>query len=319
MTSIFHFFNWQLITPRFTSGGPGSVSSEPPASYRFMGVGASTLNQFKSGAANSACPPAALPDMVGNKFTLSVITSSGVQVELVLASQDEGMAGQLSVSGEVSEAERGALSALAEGFQSAIDGMMKDKLQVRLAALVQFDSALLESVELHAAVKLDNQPPSTLTLDFHADSAQKKVRITGASGKVAVKVNTSKLESLGSKEQQTKAISRYLKQFDQAAMRGHADADLMSMFKDAFSDMNRTSHKVAPADTGLTLPGKRALAEEDHAVLTGLGDFSASVEQTPKFSNPLRLAEKNSFTYEISQCTSIEEARPLCVVEVGVK
>lgn len=341
MTSISQLSNWQAVTPRLppAAGGraqqPATAASAPssivrlspesmaaakageadgaamvlPASLRFKGLGASMLNQFNSGAAIPAGPLADLPETVDNKFTLGITTGSGVKVELALASEGGGMAVQMRASGDVSEGEREALSKLAEGFQAAIDGMLKDTPQVRLGMLAQFDTGMLKSVDLKASVKQDTQPPSTATIAFHADSAQRSVSIGGAAGTADVKVDTSKLAGLDTQEQQGKAIANYLKQFDQAAARGHADAGLMTMFKDAFSDMNRTSRTVEPASTGLDLPGKWTLAAEDRAVLTGLADFSASVTQEPKFSNPVRLAEKDSFSYDVSQSTSTAGAR----------
>jgi hypothetical protein len=230
-------------------------------------------------------------------------------VELSLASLDDGMALQMSASAELSDDERTALSRLAAGFQNAIDGMAQDEPQVRLSALAQFDSKFLQSVDFHAEVKQYTVPPSTQTLDFHADGKQRKVSIGGASGNAEVSIDTSKIESLGTKEQQAKAINSYLKQFDQATARGHGDTGLMTMFKDAFSDMSRTATREAPRDNGLSLPNKWTLAPEDHAVLTGLADFSASVTQAAKWPNPLRLGEKDSFSYEVSQNTRTEGER----------
>jgi hypothetical protein len=44
-------------------------------------------------------------------------------------------------------------------------------------------------------------------------------------------------------------------------------------------------------------------------VLTGLADFRASVTQAAKWPNPLRLGEKDSFSYEVSQNTRTEGER----------
>jgi hypothetical protein len=342
MTSISSLSNWQPVAPRLPFGAPAKAGAPAdaaassassivklspaglaaakaeeaeqlplvlPASVRFKGLGAAMLDQFKSGGAVPVGKPAELPDELDNKFTLSITTRSGVQVELALASLDDGMAIQVSASEALSDAERGALAGLAAGFQAAIDGMLQDEPQVRLGGLAQFDTAVLKSVNLQVAVKRGGEAEAPSTLAFHADGAQRKVSIGGASGAAEVSIDTSKLNSLGNKEQQAKAINSYLKQFDQAAARGHGDAGLMTMFKDAFADLSRTSRTEAPADTGLTLPGRWKLAAEDHAALTGLADFSASVTQTPKWSNPLRLAEKDSFTYEVSQSTSTEGPR----------
>ena len=300
------------LSPASLAAARQSESEEaalpPTTAARFKDLGAAMLGQFKTGAA-VPLDQAKLPDVVDNKFTLSITTRSGVKVDLTLASLDDGMALQVSASAELNDDERSALSSLAAGFQNAIDGMALDEPQVRLGALAQFDGKFLQSVAFHAEVKLHTVPPSTQTLDFQADGKQRKVGIGGASGSAEVSIDTSKIESLGTREQQAKAINSYLKQFDQATARGRGDAGLMTMFKDAFSDMSRTATREAPRDNGLSLPNQWALAAEDHAVLTGLADFSASVTQAPKWPNPLRLGEKDSFAYEVSQNTRTEGER----------
>jgi hypothetical protein len=275
------------------------AASSIPTALRFKEVGAAMLNQFKTDAPVPVAA-AALTEPVDNKFTLSIVTRSGVKVDLTLGSLDDETVFQVSANAELSKDERSALSSLATGFQAAIDGMTMDEPQIRLGALAQFNSKFLQSVDFHAEVEQFTAPPSTQTLDFHADGKQRKVSIGGASGKADVSVDTSKLDSLGTKEQQTKAINSYLKQFDQARVRGHGDARLMTMFKDAFSDMSRTSSRDEVRDTGLF---KWALAPEDNAALTGLADFSASVTQATKWDNPMRPAEVDGFAYEVSQDT----------------
>ncbi|MBY0240923.1 MAG: hypothetical protein K2X55_16545, partial [Burkholderiaceae bacterium] len=79
-----------------------------PLSARLKDVGAAMLRQFNTGAAVPVTQPA-LPDGVDNQFTLGIVTRSGVQVDLTLASLDDGMAFQLSASAELGEAERSAL------------------------------------------------------------------------------------------------------------------------------------------------------------------------------------------------------------------
>lgn len=270
---------------------------------RYKDLGAGMLKQM----ATSAAVPVGdeeLPADLDNRFTLSVVTSSGVKVDLAMGNVGDEMHFQFSASAELSEAERQALYGLAAGFQSAIDGMTQDEPQVRLSALTQIDPKLLRSLDFHAELKRDSATAATQTLDVHIGEGQRKVSIDGPAGKAEVSVDAGKLHSLGTREQQSKAINSYLKQFDQAALRGHGDAKLMGMFKDAFSDMSRTATR---ADT--SEGNKWELSSEDHAVLTGLADFSASITQAPKWSNPLRSAEIDSFAYEVSQDTSIGGAR----------
>jgi hypothetical protein len=56
------------------------------------------------------------------------------------------------------------------------------------------------------------------------------------------------------------------------------------------------------------LPGALSLNDGDHAMLTGLADFDASVTQTPVAANPTRSAEQVYFSYNVSQDTSLTGA-----------
>ncbi|MGK5054940.1 hypothetical protein [Janthinobacterium sp. RB2P8] len=294
---------------------------------RFGGLGAALLEQIKGGVRNvsqavqqspprmepntyseiGALPPASLHGNGEDRVTLSITTKSGVEVKLSLDSQDDGLAVRMSTSGELSEAEADALGGLADAFQEAINGMAKGQPKIKLSGLMQFDQEVLASVNLHAEVKVRTEPQSMQTLDFQADSAQRKVSFSGVAGSLDVKVDASQLHAMGSKERQAKAMNSYIKQIDQAASRGHGDAGLMSMFKDAFTAMHSNA-PLPPAGTSLPEDGKWRLAAEDRAMLTGLPDFAASVSQTVKFSNPMRSSERDGFQYELSQKTSVAGA-----------
>ncbi|MDM5177863.1 hypothetical protein PO883_11740 [Massilia sp. DJPM01] len=277
---------------------------------RFSGLGAALLTQFRGDVSNvsqSAHLSPAAPALHGqgdDRMSLSITTKSGVEVQLALDSRDDGLAVRMSTSGELSDAERNALAGLAGAFQDAIDGMAEEPPSVRLAGLTQFDPAVLASVDLRAAIKLDTDPESTQALDFHADGAQRKVSLSGPSGTASVSVDTGNLSGLGSPEQQARALASHLKQFDHAASRGRADAGLMTMFKDAFSGLNANVGSTAPR-AGTPAGGKWELAAADHAALSGLADFSAQVSQASTSINPMRPSEQDSFAYELSQSTSI--------------
>lgn len=291
---------------------------------RFSGLGAALLDQFKGEGKNVsqsvqraplrkqaiygeivAATPPALHGLGENKVSLSITTASGAQVTLALDSQDDGLGVKMSSCGELSDVERRALAGLATAFQDAIDGIAQDPPQIKLVGLTQFDTAVLASVDLRAAVKMNTDPESTQTLEFHADGAQRKLSFSNASGAAAVSVDMSKLASVGNARQQAKAIASYVKRFDQAASRGHGDAALMSMFKDAFVGMNSNYGAATQAADGALQPSKWQLAAEERAVLTGLADFKASLTQTAKSSNPMRPMEQDSFSYQVSQSTSL--------------
>ncbi|SFG08990.1 hypothetical protein SAMN05518865_10883 [Duganella sp. CF458] len=275
-------------------------------SQRYQDLGADMLKQLGAGAAVPV-DHAKLPDTVDNRFTLSITTRSGAQVDLTLANVDDDMIYQVSSSAELDDDERKALTNLAASFQAAIDGMTGPTPQVRLNGLTQFDSKFLESIDFHAEVA---GPDSTSqALDFHIDDSMRRVSIGGPEGQAEVNVDTSTLEHLGTRKQQAKAINSYLAQFDQAVSRGHGDKKLMSMFKDAFADMNRTA-VAEERDDFLRTPSKWQLNSDDRSALTGLSDFSASLKQTPKSSNPLKAWEQDTFSYDVSQATKVEGTKP---------
>lgn len=289
---------------------------------RFSGLGEAMLGQLKLGSYNMSQalrqpPPSTTPnvyaagaiapgDLHGNgedNVSLTITTRSGVEVKLSLDSQGDGLAVKISTSGDLSDEESRAMGELAKGFQEAIDGMGQSTPKFKLAGLMQFDQQLLASVKLHAEVKVRGEPEGVQTLDFQADGAQRSVSFSGEAGSLELKVDASQLNTLGSKERQAKALGSYMKQFDQAASRGHGDAGLVAMLKDGFAALH--SNSAAPeAATALPETGKWRLAAEDTAILTGLADFSASVSQAVKFSNPMRSTEKDGFDYEVSQKTT---------------
>jgi hypothetical protein len=78
------------------------------------------------------------------------------------------------------------------------------------------------------------------------------------------------------------------------------------MFKDAFSGIN-SDYGVPPAAAPLSI----TLTDQDRAMTTGLADFNASFSQTDVPSNPARPSEKDTFSYELSQKTSITGASQL--------
>ncbi|TFW29030.1 hypothetical protein [Duganella callida] len=231
-----------------------------------------------------------------NKVALTITTRSGVKVELTVEAGDTGIAVQAKSDGKLNEAERKALGKLSDAFQQAIDGMSEDPPRIDLAGLTQFDSFVLSSVDLKGQVKVDGSQMQNL--EFHADAAKRSVSFAGPAGSAKIAVDLSQPAAWGSKEQQAKALHNYLDQVDQANTRGQGKGVLQNMFKDAFTDMN-SDYGTQPVARGVTL------TDQDRAFTTGLADFSASMSQTEVASNPARITEKDTFSYELSQKTTI--------------
>jgi hypothetical protein len=240
-----------------------------------------------------------------NQITLDIQTVGGATVRVSLSSQGGALGVQITTSnGTLSSAEREAVAGLADAFQDAIDGLASVPPRLALQGLAQFDSTLLSSVDLQASFKLADG--SLQTLDFQADTAHRSVAYTGAAGTVNVLVDLSNPALIGSAEQQSRALAAYMRQFDQAQSRGQADAELMTMFKDAFGALNSNYGADAAPSVGSSYNAV-ALTDADHAMLSGLADFSASVQASDRPSpNPMRDDEKDTFSYEVSQQTNTQ-------------
>ncbi|MNR76101.1 hypothetical protein D3C72_67560 [compost metagenome] len=278
---------------------------------RFSGIGSALLGMLRDGAqgftqsvALDSSAATALAAVGTQKAAypqadekLVVKTKSGVEVEISLSTQDDKLQVQMQSSGELSDAERVALGKLAEGFQDAIDGIGTKPPQLKLAGLTNFDATVLSSVEFHASVTLDSKGPQTLS--FNADSVSRSVKLDGPLGTLDVSVDMRDFSIWGNSKQRDAAVNNYLKQFDQAAKRGNADKELMGLFKDAFTQMN--SDYVKPEGQQARI----SLADVDHAMLSGMADFKASVKQVPQSPNPKLLSELDTFAYEASQKTDI--------------
>ncbi len=290
----------QLSQEGLAAARTDAAAGTPAA--RLANIGTALLSGF---GASAAAPVAnsQLPDQADNRITLSIVTDSGKRVELALASRGDRLGVRVDADEGLSVDERDALAGLAQGFQDLVEGMDRDDPQIRLDGLAQFDSRFLRSVDLHAELTPQGPGAETQKLDLHLDAGQRKLAIDGPAGQIDVAVDLSKLETLGTRKQQARAIDGYLKQFDEAAARGHADPKLIGMFKDAFASMSATSTSDEPDETGVSIGRPWAYSAQDHALLSGLADFSATVTQAPAWSNPARRDEADGFQYEVSQAS----------------
>lgn len=286
---------------------------------RFQGLGAALLGQLaESGkgisqsvirsSSGHALEPAELTaaqtrlhSNADNSISLSIRTASGKTIELTLSSQDDGLAVQAQVSGgDLSDDELSALGRIADGFQSAIDGLTARPPQLKLDALTQFDASVFSSIDLKTRVKLDST--NTQTLELHADADQRSVRMSGAAGELQMSVDLKNAAVIGDSDQQAKALKGYIGQIEAARKRGDGDQQLLSMFEDAFT----TLHSHYPGTRASSAPqtvNSIELTDTDHAMLSGLGDFSASVSEKSQEGNPARPGELDTFAYILSQTT----------------
>lgn len=286
---------------------------------RFQGLGATLLSQLaqtgqnisqsvvrsSTGKALEPAELAAAQDRLhsnpANSISLTLKTASGKTIELSLSSQDDGLAVQAQVSGgDLSDDELNALNAMADGFQSAIDGLTSKPPTLKLDALTHFDATAFASVDLKTRFKLEDG--SAQTLELHADADQRSVSMKGALGNLDLSVDLKNAAIRGDSGQQAKALEGYVSQIEAARKRGDGDAQLLSMFEDAF----KTLHANYPDTRASSAPqtvSSIELTDTDHGLLTGLGDFSASVSENSVEGNPARPGELDTFVYNLSQTT----------------
>jgi hypothetical protein len=291
---------------------------------QFQGLGAALLNQIGAGggdfsqsvltAGASASPNAianaqsGLHNSAANQITLDVTTTSGAQVEITLGSSSNGLAVQVNVTnGTLSASDRSALAGLSNAFQSAIDGLTSaNGPTLDLSGLEQFDSSAISSIDFHASLQ---GASGTQTVDFEANSQVRKLSTSGPDGSINLSVNVADTMIIGDAEQQQSAISSYLQQFQNEQARGNGNAALMSMFESGFTALNSNYNVPAP-ERGLDAL-MSSIPAAGQSMMTGLADFTASVVQTPKSDNPYRPGEADTFSYQVSQTTDVDNANPL--------
>lgn len=273
---------------------------------RFSGLGSALLDRFKTtGSDFTQSVQVTMPGSTGSSVqadvTLTIRTKSGAKVDLVLHSQEDGLSVSVKSSAALSDAERRELAKLSGAFQDALDGLSALPPTLALSGLMQFDKSVLSSIDLTSDVT--NEGQATQSIEFHADSSARSVKVRGPAGAMNVDVDLRNSAIWGDAAQRADAISDYLQQFDKAASRGRGDASLTAMFKQAFTQMNGDYGAASQA-----LPGTSrapALAKANHAMLTGLADFNVSITGKTLSSNPRHLIERDAFSYQASQSTDM--------------
>lgn len=275
------------LVAQFTQGGGAGISQ-------------SVLNTTANRAGDASAlktDQAVLHNKADNQVSLSIKTANGKIVTFSLSSQKDGLGVQATVEGgDLTADELKAVGQLGSAFQASVDGLTAVPPKLDLSQLTQFDSKVLASVDLNA--KVTSQGNDDLTLAFHADSQSRTTRMSGPAGSIDLAVDLKNPAIFGDAKQQANALKTYLAQFDRVEKRGSANADLMAMFKDAFSAMNSNYPQSAAVDALSNNPS-------DKGLLTGLADFKASIKQAVDSSNSMRPSEVDSFSYNVSQKTQV--------------
>ncbi|UPG96039.1 hypothetical protein [Luteibacter aegosomatissinici] len=275
-----------------------SASSQP--SGLFAGLGQALLGRFSTEGADFQADVAGAGSADAS-VSLAIRTASGATVKLSLNGTQSGLSVSLTSDRTLSDSEKQAVAGLASAFQDAVDGLGKQLPTLSLDGLMAADPAVLTSVDLNASIA--TAPGVHESIALHTGSDSRSLKVDGAGGSIALNLDMSQPATWGNRTQRDASVASYLDQIDAAARRGHADASLVSLFKDGFSQLN--SHYPSTPASASTRSSVRNLSGNDHAMLTGLADFDVSISQATQAPNPRQGSELDTFNYDASQSTAL--------------
>jgi hypothetical protein len=287
----------------------GNFTTAQTMAGQFSGVGHALLDRFKTTGSDFSQSIGTTggifsPSLQGpeGKIQLAIKTGSGVTVDIEIDRSGGSLSASITSSGKLTDSERSAVAQLADGFQRAIDSLGTAPPKLDLSGLTQFDTSTLASVNFQYNVTHDGN--ANISASYSQSRASRSLSIKSAEGAIDVSVDTSNPALWGTRSQRAASVASYLQQFDQANSRGHGNAALMSMFEDGFAQMNEDYGTTS----GQVLPGAAyapVLQQAGQAMLTGLGDFSASITDAATSPNPMRPGEVDAFSYQVSQTTKL--------------
>ncbi|MBC3906806.1 hypothetical protein [Undibacterium umbellatum] len=229
---------------------------------------------------------------------LSVTLASGRSIEFSIKSNADGLSVEASSSAQLTESESRALEKLAAGLEKTANSYFADQ-RINLDALANFDTFAISSLKLE--IKVGEQE-----LNFNINQSHHQLNIKSASGQIDIDVSHDNPGLRGNAAQRNKAIQLFLGQIDTAGNRGGADKELVSLYKDAFSIMQKINTEEDGSDLSTQLPGRAPSFWDDAAqpLLTGLADFNAKITGVVSTPNPAHLQESDYFNYQVSQKTT---------------
>ncbi|WLI75446.1 hypothetical protein Q5705_12635 [Kosakonia sp. H02] len=232
--------------------------------------------------------------------TLDIVTQSGSTVHLVMSQQDDGLTVQLKTDGEaLNDDEAAAVANLSEALEKTLNGLGQEPPQLDISGLTNFDSRMLKSVDLKTDVR--NNGETLQSLNFHADDKTRSVAYEDGNFSLKMSSDSSHAVFSGNYAQQQSALRAYDDKFDKARIAGQGDRDQMAALKSVFRALNSTAS--AEATKIITVGQAIRIGDNGASQLSGLNDFSLSLTQREKASNPAHTEEKDRFAYSASQST----------------
>jgi hypothetical protein len=221
-----------------------------------------------------------------------------------------GISTDIQVDGKLTAAERKALATMANGLETAIQGLAAGEAQIDLTELAGFDGSVIASMELKTNIYGRDEHGvryEKLGAQFTADANTRVIQLNSKAGEIRMSVDLRQPALWGNAAQKSKAVRQYLNSIDEAAKRGNADESLVKMFKSTFVSLNATyGARSTDRDLQGLATDSTAWSDEDKSWLTGLADFKTTLAATPKASNPRHSMELDRFNYTLSQSTTIK-------------
>lgn len=232
--------------------------------------------------------------------SLDIVTQSGSTLHLNMTQKEDGVVVELKTDGEaLNDDEAAAVANLGASLEKALSGLGQNPPKIDISGLTNFDSSVLKSVDLKTDVRADDA--SVQSLNFHASTTDRYVAYQDKDFSLKVSSDLSNPTLAGDYAQQQATLSAYDTKFDKARSTGHGDRDQMEALKSVFRALNTTA---SAERTAITVGADIRVDNSGQSQLSGLNDFSLSLTQTEKSTNPARDDEKDRFSYQASQSTT---------------
>ncbi len=265
-----------------------------------------TLVQHAGGVAASDALASARDSAV--TLQLRIRTQSGATVDLSIAVNrgsgpvQGGLQVDMRSSGALTDAERKALGALAEGFDKALAGLGRaDAPQLDLSGLLAYDAKQLSSIELTVRSPQADDPLRNFSLQ--ANAREKRVDVQGVAGDLSLRLDAAAPLAAAREDVRQASIAQYLAQFEAAGERGHIGAELVDQLRQAFVQLHGANGSQAQALDGTP----QAVQNQVAPLLSGLADFELRIEgESSKTNKNGYLTEVSQARYAVAQQTSVQ-------------
>lgn len=255
--------------------------------------------------------------LASSRVSLQIQTRSGQTVQLQIAfkngldGQNAGLHVEVSSSGQLSDSERKAVAQLAEGFDKVLAGLGQVKgPELDLADMLAYDRSALAGLSLTVKDYAGDARVPSFSLQLNDQQRTLNMRLPQGESVSNLSLNLNPATPLrgNSAQQRDASIAEILQQLDASVRRSHADEALVSLFKQAFTQLQKMD---PPSSASTSVPSNKLdamLQRKVPGMLSGLMDYQASFSGDFSHNNSKgKLNELGKARHEISQTTSVQK------------